>query len=150
MNFIREYHSDRQIVPTFHFTVVSNLHRMYLKLSIHAFVRSIVNCSLYITLSKEIFFRRLFIAGIWTNIGNNTLFVKSLPEGQCVKISIRIIENTIQSNPASIQLDGYAVDAIVYLIQVGMVAILTFGHCQRKSLSVGKINRIGRLRFFRP
>ena len=148
MNFFKEYYSECQIVPplptgygciksaqngseTVHPCISALNYKPFL---IHHFI-------------KEVLFRRLSISGIRADIGNNPIFVKSLSKRPGVKAGIGIIEYTIKRNPTSVQLKSYAVHILLYLIKISMITFLRFGHRQRQSLSICKINRIGCITF---
>ena len=145
MNFFKEYYSERQIVPTGNGCIKSAQngsetvppgisafnHRPFL---IHHFI-------------KEVLFRMLSISSVRRDISDDYIFVKRLSKRPGIKAGISVIEYTVKRNPISVQLKSYAVHALLYLIKISMITFLRFGHRQRQSLSICKINRIGCLAF---
>lgn len=144
MNFFKENNDEGQIIPTFptgNGCVESCEDGLE---AIHPGVRSFHNPAFTVhLLIEQIFvFSLSSISSVRAYVGNDIVTVKCSTETLPVKAGIKIAEKTVSTDARFPKLLHEFVYPLFNLIKVSMVAALRFGHGQRKSVSVTKIEGI--------
>ena len=144
MNFFKENNDEGQIIPTFptgNGCVESCEDGLE---AIHPGVCSFHNPAFTVhLLIEQIFvFSLSSISSVRAYVGNDIVTVKCSTETLPVKAGIKIAEKTVSTNARFPELLHKFVYPLFNLIKVSMVAALRFGHGQRKSVSVTKIEGI--------
>ena len=78
------------------------------------------------------------VSRIRADIGYDSMIIKGSSEFLAIEAGIEIAEKTIHRNVGGLELPDYLIYSVLYIIEVGMIAGLRFGHLQRYSLIVGK------------